>query len=106
MHGDPEAETTLCGVEQQPLEPGARPRTLDEIMPILYAEQRTREDNARADRGQAWLDQHWIEIALDVLADAPDWVTQGARHEYLRCNGIDPRTLKPAEPTDEMSADG
>lgn len=95
---EPNGKCSTCGRTHD--------RSIDAQTSWLYDVQRAAETTARTEHGQHWLDEHWIEIALAVLETAPPWITTGAHHEYLRCNGIDVRTLKPADPTDEMSADG
>ena len=98
-----EAETTLCGVEQQPLPERKRP--IGEQVRWLYDAQRTAEADAVADHGQEIVDAGgWREVALAVLDLAPEWVTGGAKAEYLRCNGIERPRRQPAE--NETPSDG
>jgi hypothetical protein len=55
---------------------------------LLYDEQDRREAEAREQHGLAWLENNWITIARDVIAAAPESVTDKAKREFLRCNFI------------------
>jgi len=86
-----EAETGQCIAQIRQTEPDG-PHTIDAQMTWLYDTQRTAEADAIADAGQAMIDAGgWVEICRAVLGLAPAWVTDAAKREYLRCNGLDDR---------------
>jgi hypothetical protein len=69
--------------------PMQRDRELDAMTLWLYDTQRAAERDAIADHGRSVLDAGgWIEIARAVLDVAPPWISDAARAEYLRCNGL------------------
>lgn len=65
--------------------PAHRDRVMDEQTLWLYDLQRERERDAGK---SALAGEGWVVIARGVLDDAPPWITDAAKREYLHCNGL------------------
>jgi len=79
---DDRARCTTCGKHHDV--------HIEQQVEWLYSRQREREAAIRADTGSAALESGaWVDNCRDVAGEAPAWVGDGAKREYLRCNGLD-----------------
>lgn len=78
----PDGKCSTCGRSHD--------RSIDAQVTWLYDVQRAAERETIAEQGADVVERGgWIEIALAVLEIAPAWITDAAKREYLRTNGIE-----------------